>query len=262
MCLRRLVRRSFGQGWLFGRSFRQSSNLEYLEYSTCGRDTALKECGERFECGYHVGWFRVECGGAACSLVLVYVLYRLREVQFSSVEWDSAQQTRHNTCEVGYAAQGRGTLLTDCRLSRLHDMHLQLLGLPPSPLVPVCRCELAITVKVSGCSWPRTLFLVSITCTSNSSASVHRPCFLYVDSRLPILIKVCGCSWPSTFYLVSMICTSSTSASFHRPWFLYVDARLPMLVKVSGCSWPSTLLNVSMTCTSSSSASFNRPWSL
>jgi len=64
-----------------------------LEYSTCGRDTALDEYGEGFECSYHVAWFRVECGGAACTLALVYVLFRLREVKFSSVKKESAQQT-------------------------------------------------------------------------------------------------------------------------------------------------------------------------
>jgi hypothetical protein len=36
-----------------------------LEFSTYGRDTALKVCGDGFECGHHVGWFRVERGGAA-----------------------------------------------------------------------------------------------------------------------------------------------------------------------------------------------------
>jgi len=36
-------------------------------------------CGDGFECGHHVGWFRVERGGAACTLVLVYVSIRLRE---------------------------------------------------------------------------------------------------------------------------------------------------------------------------------------
>ena len=57
-------------------------SLFSLEFSTCGRDTALEECGDGFECGYHVGWFRVVRGGAVCTLVLVYVSFRLREVQF------------------------------------------------------------------------------------------------------------------------------------------------------------------------------------
>jgi len=35
-------------------------------------------CEDGFECGHHVGWFRVVRGGAACTLVLVYVSIRLR----------------------------------------------------------------------------------------------------------------------------------------------------------------------------------------
>jgi hypothetical protein len=54
-------------------------SLFSLEFSTYGRDTALEECGDGFECGHHVGWFRVESGGAACTLVLVYVSIRLSE---------------------------------------------------------------------------------------------------------------------------------------------------------------------------------------
>jgi len=38
-------------------------------------------CGDGFECGHQVGWFRVECGGAACGVVLVYVSIRPRESQ-------------------------------------------------------------------------------------------------------------------------------------------------------------------------------------
>jgi hypothetical protein len=38
-----------------------------------------EECGDGFECGHRVGWFRVERGGAACTLVLVYVSIRLSE---------------------------------------------------------------------------------------------------------------------------------------------------------------------------------------
>jgi len=36
-------------------------------------------CGDGIECGHHVGSCRVERGGAACTLVLVYVSIRLRE---------------------------------------------------------------------------------------------------------------------------------------------------------------------------------------
>ena len=52
-----------------------------LEFSTYGRDTALEECRYGLECSHHMGWFRVECGGAACTLVLVYVSIRLSESQ-------------------------------------------------------------------------------------------------------------------------------------------------------------------------------------
>ena len=52
-----------------------------LEFSTYGCDTALEECRYGFECGHHVGWFRVERGGASCTLVLVYVSIRLSESQ-------------------------------------------------------------------------------------------------------------------------------------------------------------------------------------
>jgi hypothetical protein len=41
----------------------------------------LMPFGDGFECGHHVGWFRVVRGGAACTLVLVYVLIRLSEVK-------------------------------------------------------------------------------------------------------------------------------------------------------------------------------------
>jgi hypothetical protein len=36
-------------------------------------------CKDGFECRHHLGWFRVECGGAACTLVLVCLSIRLRK---------------------------------------------------------------------------------------------------------------------------------------------------------------------------------------
>jgi hypothetical protein len=45
-----------------------------------------------------VGWFRVERGGAACTLVLVYVSIRLRErvSEFRSIErFSTAVTTQH-----------------------------------------------------------------------------------------------------------------------------------------------------------------------
>jgi hypothetical protein len=56
-------------------------SLFSLEFSTYSRDTALEECRYGFECSHHVGWFRVVRGGAACTLVLVYVSNRLSESQ-------------------------------------------------------------------------------------------------------------------------------------------------------------------------------------
>jgi len=45
-----------------------------------------------------MSWFRVERSGAACTLVLVYMLTRLRKTvsEFRSVERDSAQHSGHN----------------------------------------------------------------------------------------------------------------------------------------------------------------------
>jgi hypothetical protein len=37
--------------------------------------------GDGFECSHHVGWFRIERGGATCTLVVVYMSIRLRESQ-------------------------------------------------------------------------------------------------------------------------------------------------------------------------------------
>jgi len=45
---------------IFGRRFRQALSLYSLECGTYGRDNTLEECGDGFECGHHVGWFRVE----------------------------------------------------------------------------------------------------------------------------------------------------------------------------------------------------------
>jgi len=59
-------------------------------------------CRYGFECGHHVGWLRVERGGAACTLVLVYVSIRLSETvsEFRSIERFRTQDTGHHT--TGY----------------------------------------------------------------------------------------------------------------------------------------------------------------
>ncbi|KAJ4991370.1 hypothetical protein SVAN01_03017 [Stagonosporopsis vannaccii] len=72
-------------------------------------------------------------------------------------------------------------------------------------------------LSVLGCLLLSTLFLVCITCTSSSSAPLHRPLRLYVDARLAMLLSVEGCLSPSTLFLVCITCTSSSSTSFHRP---------------------------------------------
>jgi len=41
-------------------------NNDDLTRSSIGR-----KCGDGFECGHHVSWFRVERGTATCTLVLV-----------------------------------------------------------------------------------------------------------------------------------------------------------------------------------------------
>jgi len=70
-------------------------SLFSLEFSTYCSDTALKECGDGFECGHHMGWFGVVCGRAASTLVLVYMSIRLREIvsEFRSIERFSTGDT-------------------------------------------------------------------------------------------------------------------------------------------------------------------------
>jgi len=59
-------------------------------------------CGDGFECGHHVGWFWVERGGAACTLVVVYMSIRLSETvsEFRSIQRFRTQDTGHRT--TGY----------------------------------------------------------------------------------------------------------------------------------------------------------------
>jgi len=56
-------------------------------------------CGDGSECGHHVGRLRVVRGGAACTLVLVYVSIRLSErvSEFRSIERFRTQDTGHRT---------------------------------------------------------------------------------------------------------------------------------------------------------------------
>jgi len=59
--------------------------MEYLvmRFSTYGEECLrCRVCGDGFECGHYVGWFRVVRSWAACTLVLVYVSIRLSESQW------------------------------------------------------------------------------------------------------------------------------------------------------------------------------------
>lgn len=53
-------------------------------------------------------------------------------------------------------------------------------------------------VRVEGCSTPSTLFLVSITFTSSSTASLHHPWFWYMVASIPQLsdLLTSSCSEP------------------------------------------------------------------
>jgi len=64
---------------LFGMSFMQALSLFALQFSTYSHDMTLQQCGEGFQCSNCAGWSRVECGGATCTLVLVYGSIRLRD---------------------------------------------------------------------------------------------------------------------------------------------------------------------------------------
>jgi hypothetical protein len=71
-----------------------------LEFSTYGCDSALEECGHGFECGLHVGWFRVVRSGAPCTLVHVYVSIRLREA-VNLGQLREIQHSGHDTTNIG-----------------------------------------------------------------------------------------------------------------------------------------------------------------
>jgi hypothetical protein len=64
-----------------------------------------------FECGHHVGWFRVVGGRAACTLVLVYLSIRLREsVEFKSKERFSTADTVQQLSEIRVNFEKAGVL--------------------------------------------------------------------------------------------------------------------------------------------------------
>lgn len=53
----------------------------------------ILESWDRFECSHYVGWFRVEHGGATCTIVLVYLSIKLRESVSLGQYRDSVKQT-------------------------------------------------------------------------------------------------------------------------------------------------------------------------
>ncbi len=55
-------------------------------------------------------------------------------------------------------------------------------------------------------------FLVCIDCLSSSSASFHRPCFWYIETRLPMLSNVSRSSAPFSLFRRSMSCSVNFSA--------------------------------------------------
>lgn len=63
----------------------------------------VKHGGNVYECTYHVGWFMIECGGAICTLVLVYMSMRLRETvsDFRSRVGFSTAVTVHHVMSLG-----------------------------------------------------------------------------------------------------------------------------------------------------------------
>jgi hypothetical protein len=72
-----LLRRSFGGdpgtvdcfeailGLIVWEELQASSSFVIFGVKHYGRDTALEECGDGFDCGHQVGWFTVVRGGAA-----------------------------------------------------------------------------------------------------------------------------------------------------------------------------------------------------
>ena len=74
------------------------------------------------------------------------------------------------------------------------------------------KARLFMLLSVSGCSSPSTLFLVSITCTSISSASFQRPWFQYVEAQIGHAGQREGCSSPKTAFWRSHICLSVPAA--------------------------------------------------
>jgi hypothetical protein len=63
-------------------------------------------CGDGFQCSHNVVGFKVECGGAACTSVLVYMSIKLRETvsKFRSIK-------RFSKADIVHQVMSPGTLL-------------------------------------------------------------------------------------------------------------------------------------------------------
>ena len=74
-----MIGKNSGRCVVLGGASDKELSLFSLEFSTSSCGTALEECGNGFECDHYLGWFMVVCGGAACTLVFLYMVIRLRE---------------------------------------------------------------------------------------------------------------------------------------------------------------------------------------
>jgi len=77
------------------------------------------------------------------------------------------------------------------------------------------KARLFMLVSVSGCSAPSTLVFVSITCTSSSSASFHRPCFPYVANPSPQRLQI------SQVALNTVVCSDGDPQNGWHRYFAY-----------------------------------------
>jgi len=85
--------------------------------------------------------------------------------------------------------------------------------------------RLAMLVSVSKYSTLNTLFLISITYTSSSSASFYRPLRLYTNTTIAILFNVSSCSLLSSFFLAFINLTNIFSILVGLPlYYVYHTA--------------------------------------
>ena len=123
---------------------------------------------------------------------------------------------------------------------------------PPSSVLYV-EARLAMLLSVERSSWPSTLLLVSITCTSEFSAFPQRPWFEYVVARLAILINVSRCSAPN---IILLDCITRTSRLYNRSWVSSMLSALSIAISHRpSLTWNQCLI------ASITSSTFNISWS-